>query len=235
MKNHSFKTLLLPFLASLIVSITSFAGNTANEKTNCIKLFNGKNLKGWHAFSSQKSKPDTALFHVEKGIIKAYGKYQGYIISEQSFKNKFIITAEFRWNTDSTALRINNKRNSGVMYNVPVENPDELWPKGIQFQIKDKATGDFILLKEATIKVNGQITEPGKSVTAKRIKDAEKPVGEWNKLEIVFDNGHCLQYLNGELVNEGFEASVTEGRVMLLFEGFPIDFKNVCIQTPVNP
>jgi len=220
---------LSTLIITALTATTIFAAQPAKLKT--ITLFNGKDLKGWHSYSAQQTKPDTALFHIDNGTLKAYGKYQGYIISDRSFKDYYKLSVDFRWNTDSTADRINNKRNSGVMYNVPTGYPDGLWPLGIQFQLKENATGDFILLKDVTLKINGTTTEPGKSVTAKRLKDTEKPVGEWNQLEVVYDHGHCTQRLNGEVVNEGFESSTTEGRVMLLFEGFPIDFRNVTIST----
>lgn len=49
--------------------------------------------------------------------------------------------------------------------------------------------------------------------------DVEKPVGEWNTLEVIA-KGDTLQYfLNGVLVNEGFEASPSEGKVLLQTEG----------------
>lgn len=210
------------------VATTLFA---AQPRLKTISLFDGKDLKGWHYFSAQNTKPDTALFHIENNTIKAYGKYQGYLITEQTFGNYFVLTAQFRWNPDSLAPRIKNKRNSGVMYNVPAGNPDGLWPQGIQFQIKENATGDFILLKNVTLKVNGTTTLPGKSVTSKRFADAEKPVGEWNLLEVVYDHGRCTQRLNGTLVNEGTESTATQGRIMLLYEGYPIDFRNVNIKT----
>jgi hypothetical protein len=51
--------------------------------------------------------------------------------------------------------------------------------KGIQYQVKEGGTGDFVLLQEVTLLVKGKQTEPGKSVSSK-FSDAEKPVGEWN-------------------------------------------------------
>lgn len=49
--------------------------------------------------------------------------------------------------------------------------------------------------------------------------DVEKPVGEWNRLEVIA-KGDTLQYfLNGVLVNEGFEAKPSEGKVLLQTEG----------------
>jgi len=49
--------------------------------------------------------------------------------------------------------------------------------------------------------------------------DVEKPVGEWNRLEVIAQ-GDTLRYLlNGVVVNEAFEAKPSEGRVLLQTEG----------------
>lgn len=196
-----------------------------------IKLFNGKNLDGWYAFEPEIGKQNNAtnLFKVENNKIRLYGAKAGYIITNKSFKN-FKLTMKFRWNTDTTFTRKNDKKNSGVMYLVPTDTPDELWPKGIQFQIKEGATGDFVLLQNTTLNINGTKTEPGKSVVANKFKDAEKPFGKWNTLTIIVLNGHVTQKLNGILVNEGLDASVLEGRILLQYEGFPIDFKDIVIK-----
>jgi hypothetical protein len=150
-------------------------------------------------------------------------------MSDQSFHN-FRLTVEFRWNTDTTFIRKNNSKNSGVMYLVPSDTPDILWPKGIQFQIKEGSTGDFILLQEVTIMISGKRTDPGKSVVAGRFEDAEKPAGDWNTLVVTAANGNIKQELNGKLVNEGTDPSVSEGRILLQYEGFPIDFRKVEIE-----
>ena len=204
-----------------------------SQKNNAqqIALFNQKDLKGWYAFGEEKGKVSNAaeLFSTEDNMIRMYGPKAGYLMSEQSFKN-FKLTVEFRWNTDAKFVKKNNSKNSGVMYLVPSETPDVLWPKGIQFQIKEGATGDFVLLQEVTLKINGKKTEPGKSVVAKRFADAEKAIGEWNTLVVTSKNGIITQQLNGKLVNQGTASSVTEGRILLQYEGFPIDFRKVTIK-----
>jgi len=116
------------------------------------------------------------------------------------------------------------------MYLVPSTTSDTLWPKGIQFQIKEGATGDFVLLQDVTLQINGKTTVPGRSVVAARFEDAAKPVGEWNTIIITSVNGRVKQELNGKLVNEGTEASVSEGRILLQYEGYPIDFRKVVIK-----
>lgn len=214
------------FLCALLLLISQ--NNNAQKR---MALFNQNDLKGWYAFGEEKGKINNAidLFSVENNMIRMYGPKAGYLMSEQSFKN-FELTVEFRWNTDANFTKKSNNKNSGVMYLVPSETPDVLWPKGIQFQIKEGATGDFVLLQEVTLNINGKKTEAGKSVVSKRFADAEKPIGEWNKLVVTSKNGVITQKLNGKLVNKGIESTVTEGRVLLQYEGFPIDFRKVSIK-----
>jgi hypothetical protein len=195
-----------------------------------VQIFNQQNLDGWYAFEPKTGTHDDAseLFSVEDNMIRLYGSNIGYLMSEQSFQN-FQLTVEFRWNMDTTYTRNNDNKNSGVMYLVPQETPDELWPKGFQFQVKEGATGDFIFLKEVTLNIKGKMVEPGKSVVAGRFLDATKPLGEWNTVVVTSKDGRIKQELNGKLVNEGIEASVSEGRILLQYEGFPIDFRKVQI------
>jgi Zn/Cd-binding protein ZinT len=196
-----------------------------------IKLFNQKNLKGWYAYEpvSGKQKDASKIFHADKKMIHLDGDKIGYLMSEKSFKN-FQLTVEYKWNTDSTVIRKSNKKNSGIMYFVPTTTPDTLWPKGIQFQVKEGATGDFVFLQKVVLEVKGKKTEAGKSVTSTRFEDAEKPFGEWNTVIITSSNGNVKQELNGKLVNEGTQTEISEGRILLQYEGYPIDFRKVVIK-----
>lgn len=193
-----------------------------------IQLFNHNDLSGWYAYEPDAGKLSDAskLFSIDQNMIRLYGPKAGYLMSEQSYAN-FKLTVEFRWNTDTTFVRKSNKKNSGLMYLVPVSTHDELWPKGIQFQIKEGATGDFILLKEVTLKVKGEKVGPGASIVSKRFADAAKPVGEWNTIVIIVKDGKITQELNGQVVNQGEHSSVKSGRILLQYEGYPIDFRKV--------
>ena len=102
---------------------------------------------------------------------------------------------------------------------------------------------------ELTTSVNSELTldrdkemiwkkgEPRQVVTAGRINwqkrdvdwadrkdfrgrdDVEKPVGEWNRLEVIAQGDTLQYYLNGVLVNEAFEAKPGEGKILLQTEG----------------
>tara|TARA_R110002050_G_scaffold74772_3_gene160092 strand:- start:13862 stop:14533 length:672 start_codon:yes stop_codon:yes gene_type:complete len=208
----------------ILIVFASQLGHTQQTK----QLFNSKNLKGWYAFEANTGKHNNAseVFKVENNMIRLFGKDAGYLITKKSFKN-FELTLDFRWNTDTLYTRKNNKKNSGVMYLVPKKTHDTLWPKGVQFQVKEDGTGDFILLQGVTLNVNGTKTEPGRSVVSKHFIDAENPIGAWNTIIITCKNGSIEQKLNGKLVNSGIESSVLNGRILLQYEGFPIDFRHI--------
>ena len=195
-------------------------------------LFNGTNLNGWYAFTPTEKKHENAqdIYAVSDNMIRLHGEKVGYLMSYKSYNN-FELTVDYRWNTEQKYHRNNNTKNSGVMYNIPTDAPDVLWPRGIQFQIKEGFTGDFVLLDSVTINVKGVTNPAGKSVVDTRLKSNDKPTDERNTLMIQSKNGHCLQYLNGQLVHEGIDASSKKGRILLQYEGSPIDFKNIKIKT----
>lgn len=199
--------------------------------TQKISLFDGKNLDSWYAFEPTYGVYSNAndLFKLEKHSIRMYGDKRGYLMSKQIFSN-FKLTAYFRWNTDSTFAKISNSKNSGLMYLVPDTAHNALWPAGIQFQIKQNSTGDFIFLGEITAEIAGKKTEAGKSVVYQKILDSEKKYGKWNKIEIIVKDGVITQKLNNKIVNKAVNPSVKSGHILLQYEGYPIDFKNVTIE-----
>ena len=57
--------------------------------------------------------------------------------------------------------------------------------------------------------------------------DIEKPVGEWNRLEITCDAARVRVKLNGVLVNEVFDVFPSSGKILLQCEGSEIFFCRV--------
>jgi hypothetical protein len=180
---------------------------------------------GFTAASSERIAPSKA-YEFSDGMVRMYGNTNGYLMTNKSYKN-FELSLEFRWNIDTNYTQGKGKKNSGVMYNIPMDSPDNIWPKGIQFQIKEDSTGDFIFLDNISAKVNGKLVEGGRSVNSYKFISNENPYGEWNTILIRSFNGKITQYLNGKLVNECVEASTTEGKISLNYEGSPIDFRNI--------
>jgi hypothetical protein len=59
------------------------------------------------------------------------------------------------------------------------------------------------------------------------IQDVEKPVGEWNRAEIIADGNTFVYMLNGVVVNKGFDSDLKEGKIMFQSEGAEVFFRRI--------
>ena len=58
-------------------------------------------------------------------------------------------------------------------------------------------------------------------------QDLESPDGQWNRFDVICEGGHIQNYVNGVLVNEGFDAYPTAGRIQLQTELAEIFFRKL--------
>lgn len=63
--------------------------------------------------------------------------------------------------------------------------------------------------------------------------DIEKPVGEWNTLECIAEDGQITIFLNGILVNRATNVKPTKGRIQIQSEGAEIFFRKIEL-TPLS-
>ena len=153
-------------------------------------LFDGETLNGWRDYNGAEL---TAPWVVENGTLAALGEGAdefGYIVTDKQYENFELV---FDW-------KIAKAGNSGLLYHV-VERPrvDVPYATGPEYQLIDNvgfpppiedwqlAGADYAMY----------VADPAKTKL--------KPVGQWNKSKIVFDNGHVEHWLNGEKIVE-FEA-----------------------------
>ncbi|MEP7238297.1 MAG: DUF1080 domain-containing protein, partial [Ferruginibacter sp.] len=200
-----------------------------NEKADALftSLFNGKNLDGWHTFLRNigTNKDPNNNFMIEDGMLHVIGRDLGYVMTDSGYKN-FQFKVDFKWGEKRWPPRDTAKRDAGVCYNIPVNEPDSIWPQSIECQVQEGDVGDFWLLGFSTIKVNGVQNRPANHTRMIKQTDAEKPTGEWNTLEIISYNGTCIHFVNGVIVNIGNEASIKEGRILLQSEYAEIYYRN---------
>jgi hypothetical protein len=60
--------------------------------------------------------------------------------------------------------------------------------------------------------------------------DPDSPGEQWTRLEAVVDGGRLTYYVNGTLVNEGFDCSLTEGKILFQSEGAEIFFRRIDLE-----
>jgi Domain of Unknown Function (DUF1080) len=67
------------------------------------------------------------------------------------------------------------------------------------------------------------------------LNDVEKPVGEWNRMEIVCEGDSITCILNGILVNAGHRSSLTSGKILFQSEGAEIFFRKIEVRPLLKP
>jgi len=203
---------------------------SAQSKTR--PLFNGKNLDGWYSFlnSNGKNNDVQKVFLVEGGLLHISGKDFGYICTNKEYKN-FHLVAEFKWGVKKYPPRDADsiKRDNGICYFVPMTAKDTVWPTGIEFQIQEGDVGDIWLINNATIIVDGLRSKAESFHRIIKKKNAEYPTGQWNRVELISNQGKIKYLVNGIVVNEGKGASLTKGKILIQSEGAEIYYRKIDI------
>jgi len=73
------------------------------------------------------------------------------------------------------------------------------------------------------------ITEGKKRRIINLTDGTEKPLGKWNAMKIKCEDDSITVWLNGVLVNKGYNCSASEGQIALQAEGSQVAFKNLVL------
>lgn len=184
-----------------------------DKKGETVQLFNGKNLKNWTFYLKDKTADPAKVFTVQNGVIHITGEPFGYMRTKEKYSD-YKLHVEWRWPVEPT--------NSGVF--VHAQEPDSIWLKCIECQLKAGSAGDFVCMNggdmaEHTDKAAWSVKKLGDS--------SEKPAGEWNTMEVICKGNTIEVLVNGALQNKGTDLNVTSGSICLQSEGKDIEFRNV--------
>jgi hypothetical protein len=197
------------------------------NKVKISPLFNGKNLDGWYVFSKYGIDTDTEkAFNVENGVIHLDGESMGYLCTKDTYRN-YYLRVVFRWGEKRYPPRQNQRRDSGILYHFPNGEKDVLWPKSIECQIQEEDCGDYWCVNGATADSPNKSKMEGTMKHIIRTDNFENPGQEWNTIEIICIDSKSEHYVNGHLVNQAENLSVSEGKILLQLEGAEIFYKTV--------
>jgi len=218
----------LPMATIAFLLACPFAVAADAEDAGAIKLFDGKSLAGWECFTVDPEAKIDDVWRVEDGLLITTGQPLGYLATKEKFTN-FRLIVEWRWPEGQ------EPGNSGVLLRT-ADKPITFLTKCMEAQLKGGSAGEvygFYGFKADgpedrfyEVKDHAAI---GSFVGLKRIRDAEKPVGQWNRYEITLDGGRMTLELNGQLVNEASACEVVAGRIGLQSEGGEIQFRTVTL------
>jgi hypothetical protein len=216
MKSKLFISVILvaAFLLSSVSATAQTPPGPVTVKTTL--LFNGKDLSNWIFNLKDPKVVPTEVFGVKNGVIQVKGDPFGYMRTKEKYSD-YLLHVEWRWPVEAT--------NSGVF--VHAQLPDTIWPKCYECQLQASNAGDFIC-------ANGSDMIERVDKTVKKIKKAgassEKPVGEWNTMEVICKGNTIEVYVNGDLKNKGTGLTISNGYICLQSEGKLVEFKNVWLR-----
>ena len=183
------------------------AGTTAN-----IQLFNGKNLSNWVFHLKDPAVDPSTVFSVKDVVVHIKGDPFGYMRTRDVY-SEYTLHVEWRYPGEAS--------NSGVF--IHAQLPDTIWLKCFECQLKSGNAGDFVCMNGA--KMNEM--KNNSRVVAKMGASSEKPVGEWNSMEVICKSNTIEVIVNGTLQNKATGISDTKGHICLQSEGKDIEFRNV--------
>ena len=198
-------------------------------------LFNGKDLSGWTMdVPALDKKPNLAKpFTVRNGMLVSLGKPAGHLLTEKNYSN-YRLEVEYRF--------AGKPGNCGVLVHASkLRNLYKMYPKSIEVQMNHQHAGDFWCIVE-DIKVpdmekrrgpkkNWGITE-GKARRILNLTDgSENPVGEWNAMTIECMGNEVKVWVNGDLVNHGFDCTAKSGKLSIQAEGSEVEFRKLDIHS----
>jgi 3-keto-disaccharide hydrolase len=196
-------------------------------------LFNGRDLTGWHI---DVPTPDSTVrlrnpFVVRNGLLVSLGEPRGHLLTDSIFRD-YRLEIEYRFPA--------KPGNAGVL--VHASTPRALYamfPRSIEVQMESGNAGDFwVILEDIRVpdmeRRRGPAAEWGTTEgKARRIRNltenSEKPLGQWNTMVIETVGRSIRVWVNGDLVNDGSDATADRGRIALQSEGSEVEFRKLLL------
>ena len=214
----------------MLILISSLFVLSCSSPTS-IDLFNGKNIEGWHIDIPEMDTVANARnpFIVRDGRLVSLGEPRGHLITDAIYEY-YQLDVEYRFPGEPG--------NCGVL--VHASTPRVLYkmfPKSIEVQMMHENAGDFWVIGE-DIEVDNMVERRGPrsewgSIEGKKRRilnltdGTEKSLGAWNSMKIECKENEISVWLNGELVNHGYNATASRGHIALQAEGAEVEFRKV--------
>jgi Domain of Unknown Function (DUF1080) len=196
-------------------------------------LFNGKDLSGWEVDvpAADSNVRLRSPFIVRNGMLVSLGEPRGHLISDSSYRD-YRLEVEYRFP--------GTPGNAGVLVHASTRRAlYGMFPRSIEVQMESGNAGDFWCILE-DIRVPDMERRRGPPATwgttegkARRIlnltDNSEKPVGEWNTMVIEAVGRSIKVWVNGDLVNDGSDATADHGRIAIQSEGSEVEFRKLAL------
>jgi 3-keto-disaccharide hydrolase len=211
------KRVVLSFgLALVFIGIAAAQGIVVS--TRQVELFDGKDFSGWTFCMKNHANP-SKTWSVTNGVIHCTGRPSGYLRTTQAYSN-CALTVE--WRFVKIAPRADN---TGVL--VYVQPPDKVWPKCVQVQGKYEHQGDIFVMAGAECKEHKGMD--ANTPVPMRGPSNENSVGDWNTNVTICAGNVVKAVINGKLMNEITDCTVSSGFIGIQSEGGDIEIRKISL------
>jgi hypothetical protein len=208
-----------------VLPLTASAGDPGGKDGPIVPkekmmLWNGRDFAGWKLFVPDPTHNVMKTWSIKDGLLRCEGRPAGYMRTEKDYAN-YLFHVEWRWPERGG--------NSGAL--VHMSGPDNVWPKSLECQLASGSAGDFWVIGGVEV---AEHAKEGKRVRGRNVKklknSTEKPLGQWNKYDIICKDDWVVVLVNGVLQNVATKCSERSGKICLQSEGAPIEFRNIYIE-----
>ena len=198
-----------------------------------VALFDGKSLDGWYADvpKADENPGIEASFVVRDGNLVSLGVPRGHLITKDEYSDyRLVVEYRFPAKPGNCGVLVHSSK-PRVLY--------KMFPASIEVQMQHQHAGDFWVIGEDIKVPDMEERRPrregqkwgGFEKDARHIHNltdgSEKPLGEWNRMEIICKGDEIIVWVNGDLVNHGYGATVDSGKIALQAEGSEVEFRKV--------
>ena len=201
-----------------IIALYTALGGSLTAQNQCApdintSLFNGKDLNNWVFYLMDETVDPRTVFMVKEAAIRIAGSPFGYMRTKEQYSN-YKLHLEWRWPEEAT--------NSGVF--IHAQQPDTIWPACFECQLKAGNAGDFICMGGTYM---NERADKSSIVVPRKQPPNEKPVGDWNEMDVVCKGNTIEVYINGTLQNLATGTTLSSGSICLQSEGKAVEFRNL--------
>ncbi len=201
-------------------------------------------------------------------VLRISGEIYGGLSTKEEFEN-YHLKMEHKWGEKRYEPRLDSPRNGGILYHAqePYGQFWNAWMKVLEMQVQEGDIGDSDPLGGTSIDIRASETKedrPGnynfgdiqwiydptseprefrsefEPARVRKIRDYEKPTGEWNTLEVICLGDKSLHIVNGHVVmvlenaknwldDENY-VPLTRGKIELQAEGAELFYRNIKIR-----
>lgn len=192
-------------------------------------------------------------------VLHVSGEIYGCVFTKHDYEN-FHLKLKVRWGEHMYGPRVGKLKDSGILYFSQGEAGVDYWRAWMlsqEFQIMQGHIGDYWNIATSAIDIRAYLPEGKMNSIADpsqpflpfgtgtdeglclRNQNYEKPLGEWNTVELICYQGKSLHIVNGHVVmvlqnsryiDNGKTLPLTKGKIQLQSEGSEVYFKDIRIK-----